>query len=77
MDFKVLQADSCNRNWTGNAAALAKATEDLAVARNEFRDALELQVDSVPPARVLPAAEILRLENFSGRCSGHKQEACS
>ena len=71
MDYKVLQADSCDRNWTGNAAAMAKATEDLLVARNEFREALELQVDSVPPGldppsgvpppHVLPAAEIARL----------------
>ena len=74
MDYKVLQADSCDRNWTGNAAALARATEDLAVARNDFRVALELQVDSVPPGldppsgvpppHVLPAAEILRLGEF-------------
>ena len=74
MDYKVLQADSCDRNWTGNAAALARATEDLAVARNDFRVALELQVDSVPPGldppsgipppHVLPAAEISRLGEF-------------
>ena len=49
MRYKVLLADSCDRDWMGNAATLAKATEDVSVASKAFRDHLEHQVDLVPP----------------------------
>ena len=52
MRYKVLLADSCDRDWMGNAATLAKATEDLSVASDAFRDHLEHQVDLV--AELLP-----------------------
>ena len=59
MLWKVFLADSCGRKWIGNGAALSKAAEDYADAKNEFRDLLESRADSLS-RRVEVAGDIFR-----------------